>query len=74
MADILLYHVTPGKYEKEFIKNFKQLGQANNDTVPVTIADDGEVLIGGAKIHGTVHAGNGIVHVVDKVMLPPTDE
>jgi len=74
LADILLYHVTPGKYEKDFIKNFKQLGQANNDNVPVTIDEDGEVLIGGAKILGTVQAGNGIVHVVDKVMLPPSDE
>ncbi|MCP4122661.1 MAG: fasciclin domain-containing protein [Bacteroidetes bacterium] len=74
LADILLFHVTPGKYEKDFIKNFKHLGQANNDNVPVTIGEDGEVLVGGARILGSVVAGNGIVHVVDKVMLPPTEE
>ncbi|MEZ4932245.1 MAG: fasciclin domain-containing protein [Saprospiraceae bacterium] len=27
--------------------------------------------VGGAKILVTVQASNGVVHVVDKVMLPP---
>ena len=35
---------------------------------------DGEPWIGGAKILGSVKAGNGIVHVIDKVLLPPTEE
>ncbi|MBT8223803.1 MAG: fasciclin domain-containing protein, partial [Eudoraea sp.] len=35
---------------------------------------DGEVYVGGAKIIASVKAGNGIVHVVDKVMLPPAEE
>ena len=32
-----------------------------------------DVFVGGAKIIGSVKAGNGIVHVVDKVMLPPEE-
>jgi uncharacterized surface protein with fasciclin (FAS1) repeats len=74
LADIIQYHATPGKYDKEFLKRFKKLGQANNDYVAVTIAEDGEVLIGGARILGSVPAGNGIVHVIDQVLLPPADE
>jgi uncharacterized surface protein with fasciclin (FAS1) repeats len=31
-------------------------------------------MIGGAKILGSVKAGNGIVHVIDKVLLPPTED
>ncbi len=31
------------------------------------------LLVGGAKILGSVKAGNGIVHVIDKVMLPPSE-
>lgn len=73
LANILQYHVTPSKYSKDFIKNFDKLGQANNGYVPVTTDESGEVLIGGARILGTVEAGNGLVHVVDKVMLPPTE-
>ncbi len=31
-----------------------------------------DVFVGEAKILGTVPASNGVVHVVDKVMLPPS--
>jgi len=73
LANILKYHVTPGNYSKEFLKKFKKLGQANNQYVKVEVVD-GEPMIGGAKILGSVKAGNGIVHVIDKVLLPPTKE
>lgn len=71
LANILKYHVTPGNYSKDFLKNFKKLGQANNQDVPVEVRGD-DVYVGGAKIIASVPAGNGIVHVVDKVILPPT--
>ncbi|WP_323788019.1 fasciclin domain-containing protein [Psychroserpens sp.] len=73
LANILKYHVTPGNYSKDFLKKFKKLGQANNQYVKVEVVD-GEPRIGGAKILGSVKAGNGIVHVIDKVLLPPTEE
>lgn len=73
LADILKYHVTPGKYSKEFLKKFKKLGQANNQYVAVEVKGD-DVYVGGAKIIGSVEAGNGIVHVIDGVMLPPAKE
>lgn len=72
LANILKYHVTPGNYSKDFLKRFKKLGQANNQSVKVEVKGD-DVYIGGAKIIGSVKAGNGIVHVVDKVILPPTE-
>ncbi|MCR9264268.1 MAG: fasciclin domain-containing protein [Flavobacteriaceae bacterium] len=71
LANILKYHVTPGNYSKDFLKNFKKLGQANDQNVPVEIKGD-DVFVGGAKIIASIPAGNGIVHVVDKVILPPT--
>ena len=73
LADILKYHVTPGNYSKDFLKKFKKLGQANNQYVTVEVEGD-DVFVGGAKILGSVKAGNGIVHVIDKVMLPPSKE
>ncbi|THV59510.1 fasciclin domain-containing protein [Flagellimonas alvinocaridis] len=72
LANILKYHVTPGNYSKDFLKNFKKLGQANDQNVPVEIKGD-DVFVGGAKIIASVPAGNGIVHVVDKVILPPKE-
>lgn len=73
LANILKYHVTPGNYSKDFLTKFKKLGQANNQYVPVEVID-GEPLIGGARILASIPAGNGIVHVIDKVLLPPTED
>lgn len=72
LANILKYHVTPGNYSKDFLKKFKKLGQANNGYVKVTSEGD-DVFIGGAKIIASVPAGNGIVHVIDKVLLPASE-
>jgi len=69
LAYILKHHVTPGNYSKDFLKKFKKLGQASNENIKVEVKD-GEVYVGGAKIIASVPAGNGIVHVVDKVILP----
>jgi uncharacterized surface protein with fasciclin (FAS1) repeats len=71
LADIIKYHATPGNLSKDLISKFKKLGQANNQDVQVEVKD-GEVYVGGAKILGSVVASNGIVHVVDKVLLPPS--
>ncbi len=70
LANILKFHVTPGKYDKEFLKKFKKLGQANDQSVSVEVIDN-EVFVGGARIIASIPASNGIIHVVDKVMLPP---
>ncbi|WP_422858466.1 fasciclin domain-containing protein [Flagellimonas sp. S174] len=73
LANILKYHVTPGNYSKDFLKKFKKVGQANGQDAMVEVKGD-DVYVGGAKIIGSVTAGNGIVHVVDKVILPPSEE
>jgi uncharacterized surface protein with fasciclin (FAS1) repeats len=69
LALILKHHVTPGNYKKDFLKRFKKLGQASNQNVKVEVKGD-DVYVGGAKILASIPAGNGIVHVVDKVILP----
>jgi uncharacterized surface protein with fasciclin (FAS1) repeats len=69
LAFILKHHVTPGNYDKEFLKKFKKLGQASDQSIKVEVRGD-DVYVGGAKIIASIPAGNGIVHVVDKVILP----
>lgn len=72
LAAILKHHVTAGNYSVKFLKKFKKLGQADDTNVTVEVIGD-DVFIGGAKIIGSVKAGNGIVHVVDKVILPASN-
>lgn len=69
LAYILKHHVTPGNYSKDFLKKFKKVGQASNENETVEVKGD-DVYVGGAKIVASIPAGNGIVHVVDKVILP----
>lgn len=69
LAFILKHHVTPGNYSKVFLKKFKKLGQASGEDAKVEVNGD-DVIVGGAKILASIPAGNGIVHVVDKVILP----
>lgn len=72
LADILKYHVTPGNLSTTILTKLPKLGQANNQSVQVEVVD-GKPVIGGANIIASVPAGNGIVHVIDKVLLPPSE-
>ncbi|MCM4151694.1 fasciclin domain-containing protein [Arenibacter sp. N53] len=72
LANILKFHVTAGNYSKDFLMKFKKLGQANDQNTTVEVKGE-DVFVGGAKIIASIPAGNGIVHVVDKVMLPPSE-
>ncbi len=73
LADILKYHVTPGNLDTTILTKLPKLGQANNQYVEIEVVD-GKPVIGGANIIASVKAGNGIVHVIDKVLLPPAKE
>jgi uncharacterized surface protein with fasciclin (FAS1) repeats len=73
LANILKYHVTPGNLNESILKKLPKLGQANNQYIQIEVVD-GKPVIGGANIIASVKAGNGIVHVIDKVLLPPTKE
>lgn len=70
LRDILEYHVLLGVYNSEGFVNGRNLGTADGRSVTVAVAEDGSVSINGAKIIATVPASNGIIHVVDQVLLP----
>lgn len=72
LANILKYHVTPGNLSTSILTKLPKLGQANNQNVKIEVID-GKPVVGGANIIASVKAGNGIVHVIDKVLLPPTE-
>lgn len=71
LADILQYHVAVGGYKEEMLTDGKTLNMANGGNVTVSIKDGKIVLNGTAIIAGTVVASNGLVHVIDGVLLQP---
>ncbi len=70
LARIVKLHAAPGNYKVEALKDGMKLYQATGHYVDVEVKDDG-TYVHGAKILGSIEAVNGIVHVVDKVFLPP---
>lgn len=42
--------------------------------LPVTVSEDGTVMVGEATVVVTdVQADNGVIHVIDTVLMPPSD-
>ena len=70
LANIITYHAAPGTYKGQMIKRVMGIGQATGDKVNVEVID-GETFVNGAKILATIEASNGVVHVIDSVLLPP---
>ena len=73
LQKLLQYHVTPAVYETKWLKDGQKLGQANGGKVVIGVKD-GKVTVNGANILASVRASNGIVHVIDAVLLPPGPE
>ncbi len=71
LQDILEYHVAVGVFQPEKMTNGRKLNMANLKDTQFAVAEDGSVTINGAKVLGTAEAANGLVVVIDKVLLPP---
>lgn len=72
LQNILQYHVALGVYKPEQLRDGQTLGMVNGDNATVGVKD-GKVTINGANIVATVPASNGLVCVIDKVILPPAN-
>jgi uncharacterized surface protein with fasciclin (FAS1) repeats len=70
LRDILEYHVLLGVYRAESFVNGQKIGTAEGGSVTLEVQSDGTVLVNGAKVIGSVQTSNGMIHVVDKVLLP----
>ena len=72
LAAILTYHVVPGRVMAADVVRLKEAKTVNGETVDVK-ADGGSVMINDAKVTAAdVAASNGVIHVIDTVILPPT--
>lgn len=71
LADILQYHVTLSALKIESFQDGQTLGMVNGQNVAVTVKDGKVTLNNKVNIIATVPASNGIVYVVDGVLLPP---
>jgi len=71
LQEVLKYHVLTSKWTTDDIKLVKQTGTVQGK--PVQFGTSGSVMtVNGAKIvKPNVDCSNGMVHVIDAVLLPP---
>ncbi len=71
LQNILQYHVTLSAIKAENLMDGQTLGMVNGGNVTVSVKDGKIVLNGSASVIASVPASNGIIHVIDGVLLPP---
>jgi uncharacterized surface protein with fasciclin (FAS1) repeats len=70
LVAILTYHVVPGKVMSGDLTNGMEAATVQG--APVTIMTEGGVTVNGANVvTADVEASNGVIHVIDAVILPP---
>jgi uncharacterized surface protein with fasciclin (FAS1) repeats len=70
LKNILQYHVAVSTYAIKDLHEGQSLSMANSGKVTIHVKD-GKTMINDATIVATIPASNGIVHVIDGVLLPP---
>ena len=71
LTDILLYHVHAGSVMAADLSDGLPIAMVNGDN---TTVGDGAILNGANITLADVKASNGVIHVIDMVLMPPADE
>lgn len=75
LTNILLYHVAPGNRPAEDVVASTKIRMLNKQFAAVEIGDPVNglgVFVGGAEVLAVdIFASNGVIHIIDKVLLPP---
>lgn len=69
LQNILEYHVYVGTIRESMVQDKMSLNQVNGKNVSLTKSGD-KLQVNGANVLATVQTSNGIIYVVDTVLLP----
>jgi uncharacterized surface protein with fasciclin (FAS1) repeats len=71
LTDIFLYHVVSGKVLAEDVVTLSEAETVLDENVSIRV-EDGKVFINDSEVILTdIMADNGVIHVIDAVLLPP---
>jgi uncharacterized surface protein with fasciclin (FAS1) repeats len=75
LIDILKYHVVSGSVPSSSLES-GDVETLNGDSIAVDVSDDMGIMLNDDAhvITADIMASNGIIHVIDKVLLPPEDD
>ena len=70
LVAILTYHVVPGKVKSADVVKLSEAKTVNGQEVAITVADSGVQINDANVIKTDIGASNGVIHVIDTVILP----
>ena len=74
LTTILTYHVVPGQVSAEQVVKLKNATSLNGQRLAIHVDDSGVQVEGVKVIKTDIICGNGIIHVIDAVMIPSTKD
>jgi transforming growth factor-beta-induced protein len=70
LAAVLTYHVVPGRYTAADVAGLSSAPTLNGKSVPLSFDGTTVTVDGATVIDADIEASNGIIHVIDRVILP----
>jgi uncharacterized surface protein with fasciclin (FAS1) repeats len=74
LSQILLYHVVPGKVMAADLSDGLEVDTLQGSPVAITLSDAGAMVNDANLIATDIEASNGVIHVIDSVLMPPSEE
>ena len=75
LKNILLYHIVPGKLMAADLAGMKSVVTALDNPLSIMPMPGGILMIGDATVViADIPAKNGVIHAIDRVLLPPRTE
>lgn len=72
LKNILAYHVAFGQRAAADVVSSDQIRMVNGDFTTITVNDEGAFINDAQIVLTDVFAANGVIHVIDGVLLPPS--
>ena len=70
---ILTYHLLPGAISSAEVSKLKLPETVEGSTLTIEETEDGVTINGAEVITADVPASNGIIHIIDTVLIPPAE-
>jgi uncharacterized surface protein with fasciclin (FAS1) repeats len=70
---VLLYHVVKGEVRAADVMKVRSAKAASGKTVAIRVRGRNVFVNDARVVKADVMASNGVIHVIDRVLLPPTD-
>ncbi|MYC73160.1 MAG: fasciclin domain-containing protein [Gemmatimonadetes bacterium] len=71
LTSILLYHVVAGSVMAADVVELSSATTLSGDSIDISVSDSGVMINNANVVQADVAASNGVIHIIDAVLLPP---